>query len=139
MPRLGARLAPTFRPRIGRRSRSSTLPDPSDDTHDTFFTPARLVRELIVLVSALLFGFIAVPLLIWLVGSRVLGPYTHGTNTHAGAMALLGDFFVGLGRGEITFWIVALGPLVLILLARGAWYLITSNPAAERSVAKDRL
>ena len=100
---------------------------------------------MLILGSALLIGLIAVPLAIWFVGNRILGPYTHGTNTHAGPMALLGDFFVGLSHGEISYWVVALGPALIILLARAAWALIKpgrpvkSNPRIEPTVAKDRL
>jgi hypothetical protein len=89
-----------------------------------------------------------VPLAIWFVGNRILGPYTHGTNTHAGPMALLGDFFVGLGHGESSYWVVALGPAFIILFVRIAWVLITrrgpiksnpkSNPRVEPTIAKDR-
>ena len=42
-------------------------------------------------------GCVLMPLLIWVAGNRVLGPYTHGQNLHAGALALLGDFFIGPG------------------------------------------
>ena len=104
-------------------------------------------RELILIGGALLLGVILVPLAIWLVGNRILGPYTHGTNLHAGPMALLGDFFEGLSHGWVSYWIVALGPLVIILFARVAWALINlkSNPPVEPkrriepTVAKDRL
>jgi len=103
-------------------------------------------RELILFGGALLIGLIGVPLAIWFVGNRILGPYTHGTNTHAGPMALLGDFFVGLSRGWISYWVVALGPAVIIIFARVAWALvhrpqppIKSNRRIEPTVAKDRL
>lgn len=59
-----------------------------------------------------------VPLLIWFVGNRVLGPYTHGSGVRGGPFALLADFFVGLGHGAITYWLVALGPAVMIALVR---------------------
>jgi hypothetical protein len=85
-------------------------------------------RELIILGSALLFGLIVVPLAIWLVGNRILGPYSHGTNPNAGPLALVGDFFVGLSRGWTSYWIVAVGPAVIISFARIAWALIKSNP-----------
>jgi hypothetical protein len=78
----------------------------------------RAGREALLLGGALLFGVVVMPLLIWLVGDRILGPYTHGQNLHAGAFALLQDFFVGLGHGSAVFWAVALGPLVLLLLLR---------------------
>jgi len=75
-------------------------------------------RELIVYGVALLFGLIGVPLLIWLGGNRVLGPYTHGQNLHAGPLALLQDYYLGLLHGSAVFWSVALGPAVLVLLLR---------------------
>ena len=102
-------------------------------------------RELFIFGSALLIGLIAVPLATWFVGNRIFGLYTYGTNTHAGLMVLFGDFFVGLGHGEISYWVVALGPTVIILFARVAWALIKprspvkSNPRIEPTVAKDRL
>jgi hypothetical protein len=60
-------------------------------------------------------------------------------------MALLGDFFEGLSHGWVSYWIVALGPLAIILFARLAWALINpkppvkSNRRIEPTVAKDRL
>ena len=102
-------------------------------------------RELILIAGALLFGVILVPLAIWFVGNRILGPYTHGSNAHAGPMALLGDFFVGLSHGAISYWVVVLGPALIILFVRVAWALIRpsrpvkSNPRIEPTVAKDRL
>ena len=110
-----------------------------------FIVRSRFGRELILIGGALLFGVILVPLAIWFVGNRVLGPYTHGSNLHAGPMALLGDFFEGLSHGWVSYWTVALGPLGLILLARLAWALIRpkppvkSNRRIEPTVAKDRL
>ena len=80
--------------------------------------PPRVRRELIVYGVALLFGLIGVPLLTWWGGNRVLGPYTHDQNTPAGPLALLGDFFSGLLHGSAVFWVVALGPAVLVLLVR---------------------
>ncbi len=75
-------------------------------------------RAVILYALALLFGVLIVPLLIWLIGNRVLGPYTQGQNTHAGPVALLADFFQGLVHGSAVFWAVALGPLGVLLLLR---------------------
>jgi hypothetical protein len=104
----------------------------------SFTDRSRFSREAIVFGTALLLGLVGVPLAIWFVGNRILGPYVHGTNTHAGPMALLGDFYAGLGSGFVSYWIVALGPAVIILFVRIAWALIKSNPHPERAVAKDR-
>jgi hypothetical protein len=115
---------------------------------------------LILFAGAVILGLVVVPLLIWVVGNRILGPYTHGNNLHAGPMALLGDFYEGLSKGWPSYWIVAVGPLVIIVFVRAAWELIVprrnaaskppppppqnkSNKASktriEPYVAKDRL
>jgi hypothetical protein len=139
MPRLATR------PCIGRHPRSSTLLDLLARARRSSGARSRIGRELIVFGTALIIGLIGVPLAIWFVGNRILGPYTHGTNTHAGPMALLGDFFVGLGHGVLSYWVVALGPAFIILFVRVAWALIgpgrpvKSNRRIEPTVAKDRL
>jgi hypothetical protein len=85
---------------------------------DTYGTLPRPRRELAIFGLALLCGLIVMPFLIWFAGSRVLGPYTHGQNTHAGPFALVADFFSGLAHGSAVFWAVALGPALLLLLIR---------------------
>lgn len=63
-------------------------------------------------------GLLVIPVLTWLVGSRVLGPYSRGAEVHNNAFALLSDFFAGLARGYLVFWVVALGPAVFLILIR---------------------
>ena len=92
----------------------------------------RARRELIILAVALLFGLVAMPLLIWLAGSRVLGPYSHGANPHAGPFALTGDFLLGLLHGSLVFWFVALGPALLLTLVRLFVALLRALPSAPR-------
>jgi hypothetical protein len=98
------------------------LPPSPDDTDAPLGPLGRLralsgtQRSLILYALALLFGVLIVPLLIWLVGNRVLGPYTQGPNLRAGPLALLQDFFVGLAHGSAVFWAVALGPVAILLL-----------------------
>ncbi len=79
-------------------------------------------RELIYFGLALVFGLVFVPVLTWFVGSRVLGPYSRGTDAgaavHNNALALLSDFFAGLAHGYVVFWVVALGPAVFLILIR---------------------
>jgi hypothetical protein len=72
-----------------------------------------------------------VPLATWFVGDRILGPYTHGSNTHAGPLPLLGDFFVGLAHGSTAFWLVAIGPALIILFARIAFALLRHLPPRQ--------
>jgi hypothetical protein len=86
---------------------------------------------LIIFGTAVLLGLVVVPLLIWVVGNRILGPYTHGSNLHAGPMALLGDYYEGLSKGWLSYWIVAVGPLVIIVAARAAWELIIPRRSAN--------
>lgn len=75
-------------------------------------------RLLLLYAAALLVGVFLVPLALWVAGNRILGPYVQGQNSHAGPMALLGDFLTGLGHGSAIFWAVALGPAVFLLLLR---------------------
>ena len=84
----------------------------------SFDAQPRVRRELIIFGPALIFGLVVVPLLIWTVGTRVLGPYTRGTEAHDRPLALLGDFFAGLAHGSTVFWLVALGPALFVVLVR---------------------
>jgi len=85
-------------------------------------------RELIAVGAALAFGILGMPFLIWLGGSRVLGPYTHGDDPKAGPWALFADYVVGLVHGSAVFWGVALGPLALLLLVQGFLTLFRTVP-----------
>lgn len=113
-------------------------PIPTEDTPERAGFIARVrslsraQRELILLGALLLFGLLLMPLLIWVAGNRVLGPYTHGQNLHAGPAALLQDFFTGLVHGSAVFWGVALGPAVLILLLRLFVRGVRALPRARR-------
>jgi hypothetical protein len=111
---------------LGCQPEMSRMPPPSDTEDPPARSGAggrlralsRPQRELLGVALALLVGLVLVPLLIWVVGNRVLGPYTHGQNPHAGPFALLQDFFIGLVHGSAVFWAVALGPAVFVLLLR---------------------
>jgi hypothetical protein len=87
---------------------------------------------------ALLFGVIGMPLLIWVGGNRLLGPYTHDQSTHAGPAALLQDFLIGLTHGSAVFWGVALGPAALVLLVRLFIRLVRATPGGEREAPSTR-
>ncbi len=79
----------------------------------------RARQELLLLGSALAFGLVAIPLLIWIVGHWTLGPYTHGDSGPGyGPMTLFADYFTGLSRGIPGYWIVALGPVALLSAVR---------------------
>jgi hypothetical protein len=84
-----------------------------------FSIETRTRREAVLFGGALAFGLLVIPLLIWIVGHRTLGPYTQGDDPHGrGPLALYADYFTGLARGWLGYWAVALGPAVLLLLAR---------------------
>ncbi|HKF96910.1 MAG TPA: hypothetical protein VKB20_01530 [Steroidobacteraceae bacterium] len=105
------------------------IPTRDDDEEEAPRLSPRVRRELIMFGAALLLGLIGVPLLIWVGGNRVLGPYVHGQNLHAGPFALLQDFFLGLLHGSAVFWAVALGPAALLLLVRLFIALVRRVPA----------
>ncbi len=69
--------------------------------------------ELLLALLGLLFGGVLVPCLIWAVGRATLGAYTHGS-----MLALLADFYAGLARGSAPFWVVLLGPYLLVQALR---------------------
>jgi hypothetical protein len=55
------------------------------------------------LLACLLAGLTLVPVLIWIVGTRSLGPYTNG----------------GVLHGSLPHWVVALGPYAALWCWRG--------------------
>lgn len=79
----------------------------------------RTRREAALYGGALALGLLLIPLLIWLIGHRTLGPYTRGDDPRGmGPLRLYGDYFSGLAHGWLGYWTVALGPAVLLLLVR---------------------
>ena len=96
---------------------------------------AILRRELIFLGIAVAAGFLLIPLAIWLVGNRVLGPYTHAQDPTAGVgpARLLADYYAGLTHGSVIFWCVALGPYLLISFVRLFWGVIRHKPLSSTS------
>jgi hypothetical protein len=118
------------------RWRSLLLPDLLARARRSVTTLSAVSREVLIFGVALVIGLVVVPLLIWVMGNRVLGPYTHGTQTHAGPMALLGDFFTGLGRGWVSYWLVALGPAAMIVFVRLVYALLRPREAAAAQSAE---
>jgi hypothetical protein len=75
---------------------------------------SRLQRELLILGIALFIGAVVVPAIIWLVGTFVFGKYAGGNSI----VSLYVNFFKTLAQGAQSFWLVLLGPYVLITVAR---------------------
>ena len=118
---------------------SNPLPQAPDSTARTPDPAGLIRRELIIFGVALACGFIAVPLLIWVVGNRILGPYVHTQDPTAGTgpMRLMADFFAGLTHGSVIFWCVVIGPYVLLTLIRFLWACVRSpdlRPSSSRGV-----
>jgi hypothetical protein len=92
--------------------------------------PNRIRNEVILLTASLACGLLVVPVVFWFAARPVLGDYTPAQNTHpAGPMVLLHDFFTGLARGSPVFWVVALGPAVMLAFARLAYSLLRPRSA----------
>jgi hypothetical protein len=76
-----------------------------------------LNREARLLAGSLIFSAVALPLIVWLTGRALLGPYANG-----GMFAILGDFFTLLYAGSVSAWILLLSPYVLLgALRLAAW------------------
>lgn len=116
-----------------RETPETPLPDLFARARRSWSATSAWMRESAFLGLALFLGFILMPLLIWLVGNRVLGPYTHGTNAHAGPGALMNDYFTALGAGSVASWLVALGPLVILYLLRFMIYVLWGQPLPPSS------
>ncbi len=99
----------------------SGAPGPLARAH-AFTAETSTRRELAIYAGALALGLLVIPLLIWLVGHRTLGPYTHGDNAQGlGPLTLYADYFSGLAHGWLGYWAVAVGPALLLLVAR-LWF-----------------
>lgn len=78
-------------------------------------------RDSFWLLAALAFGVVVLPFLVHATGLRVFGEYAGG-----GAGRFFVDFLRGLATLEWFSWVLALGPVALVALWRGAWRLGTS-------------
>jgi len=72
-----------------------------------------LRREILTLALCLVLGLGLMPILIWLVGSRTLGPYYNG-----GVLALWRDYLGAVVHGSAPYLAVAAGPYCAVWLWR---------------------
>ncbi len=86
-----------------------------------------LPRELLLLLVGLALGLLVAPMAIFFLGGRALGPYAGG-----GLHGLLTHFYGGLASGTLGFWIVALGPYVILMVLRGLLALLRPAPTQSR-------
>lgn len=66
------------------------------------------------LLAALLFGLLVLPFLVHLTGATVLGAYSGG-----GASGFFADYLRGLASFQWYSWVLALGPLLIVVVWRG--------------------
>lgn len=81
-------------------------------------TQRGLTRELRGLLAGLFVGAVGLPVLIWIVGRTILGPYGNG-----GLFALWADFARQLVVGSVAAWIVLAAPYSLWL----GWRLLSAT------------
>jgi hypothetical protein len=75
-----------------------------------FSIDTRAWREVALFGGTLALGLLVIPLFIWIVGHRMLGPYTRGDVPRGlGPVALYGDYFSGLAHGWLGYWAVPEG------------------------------
>lgn len=83
-------------------------------------TAPTLKFELILGVTLLAFGMLALPVAVYWVGQIVIGGY----ESDAGIAGLIGAVWDDLGRGSLAAWILVLSPYVVIQLFRIAFRLL---------------
>jgi hypothetical protein len=81
-------------------------------------TASRRERELWFAAATVGFGLLILPLFIYFAGNTTLGAYERG-----GLGTFLLDFYSGLIRPHVAYWLVVTGPYLLITLARLLWHL----------------
>lgn len=93
----------------------------------------QLVNELLMAGGALAVGLLVTPMLFWVAASRVIGPYTRGSDGRSlSVFAFLQDYFGQLGHGSQMAWIVAAGPLLILSFGRLVWtFLLRPRPQLE--------
>ncbi len=84
-------------------------------------------RDKFWLLAALLFGLLALPFLVYVTGTYVLGKYAGG-----GVASFFGDYLRDLVTLQWYSWVLALGPLVIVASWRIALRGRRSHPTSRR-------
>jgi len=79
--------------------------------------PVSPAREAVIFGTCLGVGLLVMPLLTYLAGELVLGPYAGGS-----AGQIIENEFRGLGAGALSSWIIALAPYVMVQIVRAVWH-----------------
>jgi hypothetical protein len=75
---------------------------------------ARFKHELLLLGSLLGCGLFLLPLIVYLVGAEIVGPY----EGEGGAFGLLASVLTAVARGNWAAWMLTLSPYLMFQLAR---------------------
>lgn len=78
--------------------------------------PVSPARETVIFGVCLGVGLLAMPLLAYLAGELVLGPYAGGS-----AGQIIENEIRGLGSGALSSWVIALAPYVMVQIVRAIW------------------
>jgi hypothetical protein len=76
-----------------------------------------LRRELIIAGVLAAIGLIALPLAIYFVGQRIVGPYG-GEGTEGGSLDLSASIWAAMAGGDWAAWLLVLSPYVFVQLIR---------------------
>src|SRR5882724_9772152 len=71
-------------------------------------------RELVFAAAGVVVGFVVLPILIFMVGTVLLGPYAGGQSIGPFFTA----FYVNLAHGSVRTWLIALAPYLAFWLVR---------------------
>lgn len=80
---------------------------------DAYWAQTGIKFELSTFALALGVGLFVLPICIWIAGRATLGSYANG-----GPFALYADYFIGLAKGGLSYWMAVLGPYFFLSLAR---------------------
>ncbi len=90
-----------------------------------------LRRTILLATSLLAAGLVLLPLLVYLVGQLVVGPYEGGR----GIMGFVGSIYAGLLRGEVSAWLLVASPALLTACWAGLRRVSGHNPPASNRAA----
>ena len=81
-------------------------------------------KELVLFGSLFAFGLVLLPLVVYLVGVEIIGPY----EGEGGAFGLLGSIMVALVHGAWPAWMLTLAPYLVVQLSRLAIHVLWRRP-----------
>ena len=93
----------------------------------------RLGKELLIAIALIGFGLLPLPVLVYWVGTRVVGEYA----AEGGLRALIEDIWTDLASGNILAWLLVVSPYLIIQLLRLARVLWRRRPDVSGVTVSD--